>query len=615
MSESAWDTEVQSTLDQAYQPGVKLVYMGNRNVEVLTPFPSPIDWRDTWIYFMMIDRFNNPAAPPHHQPWDQPWGDFQGGTFAGIKQQLDYLQELGVGAIWLSPLLKNCQFTPSYHGYGIQNFLAVEPRFSADPEQARKDPQFVENELRELVDEAHARNIYVIFDIVLHHVGDVFAYSSSGSVAPWSNQPYPILWRDEHGDANPAWSEAPDNPPLDAAVWPRELQENRFFKRQGNAFVDTQIIPAGDFYSLKALVTDYQSTEGTIVFQTLVRSFNYLIAKYDIDGFRIDTLMYLDPLFARNFANSIREFAQSIGKKNFFTFGEVWGTEEQIAHFIGRNAMEEGEPIGVDAALDYPLFYKLPAVVKGQLAPSELYNMYEYRKQVETGVLSTHGDASSFFVTFLDNHDQNQRFFYHSPGQADASDEQVSLGVGCLFSLPGIPCLYYGTEQGLSGGNSAMECVREALWGKPDAFSQNSVFYQAIRDLALVRDTQPALRYGRCYFRTISGDGVHFGISTSAPGIISYSRILSDQEILIVANTNSAANWAGAVTVDEGINSAGKQFRVLYSNHVQFEGPGPVLERPAGSVQVTEADGAVTNGPLHVISINLRPMEIQILGK
>ena len=141
-----------------------------------------------------------------------------------------------------------------------------------------------------------------------------------------------------------------------------------------------------------------------------------------------------------------------------------------------------------------------------------------------------------------------------------------------------------------------MECVREALWGKPDAFSQNSIFYQAIRDLALVRDTQTALRYGRCYFRTISGDGVHFGISTSAPGIISYSRILSDQEILIVANTNSEANWAGAVTVDEGINPIGKRFRVLYSNHAQFEEPGPVLERPAGSVQVTDQAKVTVTG-------------------
>jgi len=80
-----------------------------------------------------------------------------------------------------------------------------------------------------------------------------------------------------------------------------------------------------------------------------------------------------------------------------------------------------------------------------------------------------------------------------------------------------------------------------------------------------------------------------------------------------VANTNTQANWGGAVTVDEGINPAGKQFQVLYSNQDQFETPGPVIEYPAGSVVVSEIDGSVTNGPLHAIAINLRPMEIQIL--
>lgn len=617
MPESVWDPEVQHTLEQAGKPQARLVYVGNRTVEVLTPFPSPIDWRDTWIYFMMVDRFNNPAAPPRHQPWDQPWGDYQGGTFAGIKQQLDYLQELGVGALWLSPLLKNCQFSPSYHGYGFQNFLAIEPRFSSDPRRARRDPQFVENELRDLVDAAHARNIYIIFDIVLHHVGDVFAYPGAGAIAPWNDQPYPILWRDEQGDPNAAWPEASaiPAPALDAVVWPRELQHNRLFTRRGNAFVDGGIIPEGDFESLKALVTDYSTPEGQTVFQTLVRSFNYLIAKYDIDGFRIDTLMYLDPAFARNFANSIREFAQSIGKKNFFTFGEVWGSEEQIAHFIGRNAMNEGEPIGVDAALDYPLFYKLPTVVKGQLAPSEILRMYEYRRQVESGVLSTHGDAGNFFVTFLDNHDQNQRFYYRDPRQPDAYDDQVSLGVACLFSLPGVPCLYYGTEQGLAGGGPSSEWVREALWGKPDAFSQTSVYFEAIQRLSLLRNTQPALRYGRTYPRPISGDGVHFGISTLVPGIMSHSRILSDQEVLIIANTSTQESWAGAVLIDEMLNPAGTQFNVLYSNQPRFEPPGPVIERPSGSVEVTEIDGGVSHGPLHILFVNLRPMEIQILGK
>jgi len=78
MPHSVWDTEVQITLEQASKQEARLVYVGNRDVEVLTPFPSPIDWRDSGIYFMMVDRFNNPAAPPHHQPRDQPWGDYQG---------------------------------------------------------------------------------------------------------------------------------------------------------------------------------------------------------------------------------------------------------------------------------------------------------------------------------------------------------------------------------------------------------------------------------------------------------------------------------------------------------------------------------------------------------
>ena len=82
-----------------------------------------------------------------------------------------------------------------------------------------------------------------------------------------------------------------------------------------------------------------------------------------------------------------------------------------------------------------------------------------------------------------------------------------------------------------------------------------------------------------------------------------------------MANTNTQNNWAGAVIVDEAINPVGQQFRVLYSNQDQFETPGPVIECPAGSVEVAEIDGGVTNGPLHVISINLRPMEIQFLGK
>ena len=103
----------------------------------------------------------------------------------------------------------------------------------------------------------------------------------------------------------------------------------------------------------------------------LIRSYQYVIARFDIDAFRIDTLRYLKGNLAQIFGNAVREFALSIGKKNFFTFGEVLDgrAEEDIARFIGRNTGDRGDQVGVDAALDYPLFNTLRPLVKGQAAP------------------------------------------------------------------------------------------------------------------------------------------------------------------------------------------------------------------------------------------------------
>ena len=112
------------------------------------------------------------------------------------------------------------------------------------------------------------------------------------------------------------------------------------------------------------------------------------------------------------------------------------------------------------------------------------------------------------------------------------------MGVACLFTLQGIPCLYYGTEQGLHGSGTAMEAVREALWGKPGGFDRDHPFFQAIRQASAVRQQEPALRYGRQYFRPISGNGAQFGMSAFAPGVLAFSRILHEDEVVVIANTN-----------------------------------------------------------------------------
>ena len=627
MPTSIMSPEVQAVFEQARSPRTRRVTIGNKTIEISTPFPSPEDWRDQWIYFLLVDRFNNPQAPPRFAPFDGQHGRFQGGTFNGVRQQLDYLQRLGVGAIWLSPVLKNCQYNPfTYHGYGIQDFLEIDPRFCSDPEAAKANPQIAESELRALIDESHARGIYVICDIVLNHAGDVFEYvfddGQRGAEADFRNDPWPINWRDQNGHGRSDQTQAPQNPPRDAAVWPSELRHNDVFRRKGRGGE-----AGGDFSSLKEMVTDlraFNETSGAHfpVRNALIRACQYVIAKFDVDGFRIDTLKYIEPEFARAFGNSMREFALSIGKKNFFTFGEVYDNEEQIARFIGRAATENADFVGVDAALDFPLFFILPSVTKGMSAPSAVVAMFEHRKQVPRGILSSHGDASRFFVTFLDNHDQRERLYYSSPAEPQRFEDQLLLGVSCLFTLQGIPCLYYGTEQGLHGSGDSDAAVREALWGRPHAFNREQPVYKAIDALTAVRASQPALRYGRQYFRPLSGDGIHFGVSPFSAGVLAWSRILNDHELLIIANTSTTKDFHGEVIVDLSLNPPGSTWEVLFTN-LAFRGdgtrggiaPGRVVAKAGGAVEIHEVGGGVTRGPARALPVKIEPMEIQIVTK
>jgi glycosidase len=570
------------------------------------PFPSPADWRDRIIYFLMLDRFNNPTAPPVHQPYDDPnYARYQGGSFAGVIQQLGYIKALGAGAIWLSPVLKNLPFDAgSYHGYGIHDFLSAEPKFAANPAQA-------DQELRSLVDSAHKVGLYVIFDIVLNHTGDVFAYNGQSS-ASWSPSPLPVQWRDANGVAQAAWPDLAGipNPSTDAGVWPSELQQNGFFRRQGDP--DPQGDDTyGDFDSLKQMVTESLELQSY-----LIRAYQYVIARFDIDGFRIDTLRYLHGNLAQTFGNAMREFALSIGKKNFFTFGEVLdgSAEQDIARFIGRNTSTGGDAnslVGVDAALDYPLFNNLKPVVKAFAPPSAVIGMFQVRKQVEQSILSSHGDATRYFVTFLDNHDMKARIRYEQPGNPTLYDPQVTMAIASLYTLPGIPCVYYGTEQGLHGAGSD-PAVREALWGLAPTFPQSSPFFVELKKLAAVRATAPALRYGRYYFRPISGDSMHFGISPYPAGILAWSRILNDEEVLIAINTSPSSIQSVDVILEITLSTAGDQLRVLYSNSPAAAAPGPV--RTLTQATVAEPDGSTGYGPLHVTRVSLQPMEVQILG-
>ena len=485
-----------------------------------------------------------------------------------------------------------------------------------------------------MVDEAHARGLYVVLDVVLNHAAEVFDYVRNGNVvtdfadpsvinAPLGGEPA-VRWRDREGKARDDWENRLPAPPAigpDDAVWPEELQNHLFFRRRGAKISDSPdwrgFVP-GDFSTMRQFVVEYDATapgqdemRATYgvrpVLGVLIRAHHYLMARFDVDGFRIDTVKYVHPDAIEIFGNAMREFALSLGKQNFFTFGEIYDDERTIAAFIGRNGGPD-EGFGIDAALDFPLFFKLPVIAKGFVDVSAIRTVFQDRKAEEAKLLSSHGEAGRFFVSFLDNHDQHERIRHPQTPEA-----QVLLAVALLFTLQGIPCVYYGTEQGLSGtvdenGNpdlSANESAREALWGKPDAFDTGAAAFQHIQAIVALRTREPALCFGRIYFREISGNGVDFGHSFGAGGIVAFSRILSDREVLVVANTG-AQRFSGAVLVDRDINARPHRMAIAYSNR------GSAVESATRTIPVANfyhADQPVTQGPAAALDVTLEANE------
>jgi glycosidase len=593
------------------------------------PFPSPADWRDSWIYFLLLDRFNNPDAPPKGT-WNRRFDSRQGGTLGGVRAQLAYLEQLGVKALWLSPVLKSARpsFDFNYHGYGTQDFLNLDERLASD---GTRDT--AERELSVLVDEAHARGIHVILDIVLNHTARVFDYVlAQGVVSSFSdpavmNRPLgqepDIEWLNGFGTPRADWKNqlpAASGLSTDDAVWPVDLQNHLFFRRRGSKLTDdpgTSFV-RGDFGDMRQLVVEYDARPTgqealrarygvSPVLGILIRAYSYLMARYDFDGYRLDTVKYVDAAAIEVFGNAMREFALSIGKKNFFTFGEVYDREDVVARFIGRNG--SGEGFGIDAALDFPLFFTLPGVAKRLTDVGDIRRVFQERKRQEAELLSSHGEAGRFFVSFLDNHDQHERIQHPA-----TPPEQISLALVLLFTLQGIPSIYYGTEQGLSGtldshGHpdlSANESSREALWGKPNAFDTSAAAFTQIQKLSECRDDEPALRYGRLYFREVSAEGNDFGHSFGAGGIVAFSRVLVDREVLVVANTG-AQPFDGSVIVDRDLNSTPRQMKIAHSN---------LKTAAIRSVRLIDArffaNGQMTSGPAAALDVSLKANEAQV---
>src|SRR5581483_5766014 len=401
-------------------------------------YPSPTDWLNEIIYFLLPDRFSNgnedayplldrtslttiAAARPQNFRWDQ-WAQsggerWQGGTIAGITSKLDYFQALGITTLWVGPVFKQRGHLDTYHGYAIQDFLDVDPHFGS-----RQD-------LVTLVATAHQKGMRVLFDIVFNHSGHNWDYANGETdpvYKPWPNYYEKGPWLDANGNRIPSIVGDDDG------VYPTELAPAGRYTRAGkrslageNIDDEHAEIKRSDFDgSMRDF--NFDGADGNITLTDLARCYKYWIALTDCDGFRLDTLKHVSQQAARNFCGTIKEFAANIGKTNFFLVGEVGGPDANAGKYL--DALE----LNLNATLDIgPLRNVLHNVAKGLSAPHEYFDIVGQWNPI----LGSHRNSGPRHVTILDDHDHVSGDKVRFSSDA-ASEHQVVAGVALqLFSL------------------------------------------------------------------------------------------------------------------------------------------------------------------------------------
>ena len=290
---------------------------------VAAPVRNPLSARP--IYFVMPDRFENgdptndtggvPGGPLEHGHLPEDRGFHHGGDLAGLTARLPYLAELGMGSIWITPPFTN-RFvqgdgtvegsSSSYHGYWQIDWDSVDPHLGT------------EEEMQAFVNAAHDLDLTVIFDVVVNHTGDVITYAE-GSFAYVGSGASPYLDAGGAPFDPAAVAGSAEFPELDASVSfpytptfaserdatvksPAWLNDPTRYHNRGNSTFNGESDTWGDFFGLDDLFTEHPD-----VVAGMIELYGEVIERYDIDGFRVDTMKHVNDEFWVEFAPAIRE--------------------------------------------------------------------------------------------------------------------------------------------------------------------------------------------------------------------------------------------------------------------------------------------------------------------
>ncbi len=439
------------------------------------------------VYLIFPDRFSN-GDPTN----DNVAGMLQGlerdsltgrhgGDLKGITDHLDYLVDLGVSAVWLNPELENDQLRASYHGYALTDHYRVDRRLGSN------------QELRNLVKQCHQRNIKVIRDVVLNHIGDNHYWMKDLPTQDWVNQ-WPAFTRTTY--------RAPTLvDPYASTADLRLFQDGWFDKRMP------------DLNQRNPHVANY-----------LIQQAIWWIEYAGFDDLRIDTYTYSDQAFCSRWCRELLLEYPKLGM-----FGEVWENAVPVQGFFADN-----QPMG-RAKFDS----NLPGVVDFQLCFAIQEALTREQGWTEGASKIYYTLAQDYFyqdpfknLIMLDNHDFTR--FYTTIGE---NFDKYKSGMAFLLTMRGIPQIYYATEI-LATGNEAPSHgnIRKDFPGgwPSDPFNkfiaagrtaQENAAYDYARALIRYRRATPALQGGKL-IQFVPVDGVY-----------TYFRYDAAKTVMVVMNT------------------------------------------------------------------------------
>ncbi|WP_206483331.1 alpha-amylase family glycosyl hydrolase [Thalassotalea sp. G2M2-11] len=464
----------------------------------LAPYQQrPIE--DEVFYFVLPDRFSNGDSKNDLGAIDIPisYGGFDpsnemafhGGDLTGLTNKLPYLEQLGITSIWLTPILRNQAVQGNisgYHGYWVLDFTEIDPHIGSN------------DDLKQLITQAHQRNIKIFFDIITNHTADVIKYKEchgeDGSGWSESGEPCPYISLAEKAQGKHYQTVIQaGNEALKSPSW---LNDPVHYHNQGDSTFEGENSLNGDFFGL-----DDINTESPTVVNGMIDIYKHIISEFKPDGFRIDTVKHVNIEFWQQFAPALQQHAEQQGINNFFMFGEVYSFDPiELSKFTTEGKLPSVLDFGLQSALYQTLIEAKPSQVFEQLFAQDA--LYQNANQL---------------LNFTGNHDMG-RFAYLLSKQKQFSSQEIAqrfkLASAITFYVRGVPVIYYGDEQGFIGNANNHNARQDMMPSKvvnhnqqalllsngstaDDNFNQQHPLYQYFAKLASTYHQHPTLKHGK----------------------------------------------------------------------------------------------------------------------